>query len=571
MADDIIDITLPNYGAIRGSIDTKRQVAIFRNVPYAHVEERWRVAIKVQPWSGIRDATVQGPVPPQGPTIIPQTEMIPDKYRHVGTNQEHQYGLDHSEKEGLNLNIFVPLSALQKGAKPIPVMTYIYGGAYRNGNNALPLYDARNLVQHSVQLGQPVLVVQPNYRVAAFGFLASKELQEDMDEHVRNSSNSIPLYDQSIGNWGLQDQKLAFEWVRANIASLGGDNRNITAFGQSAGSLSLHHHMVLPAHRGLFDHAILQSAAIGALPTGTVEQEGQATFDSLVAALGIPADLPALEKVKRLRAVPTDELTRAGETATPGLEFHPFHDGGKVIPSTIPLEAWTVLPSSYDPNLQSVMIGANNDEGFGVSASLGDLSLKTWPGLFKAFAPTPELETLFNAAYGVPKKDEDITKILNVYFGDLIFLYPIERTLDALVEVAKSRQEQFRLERYHFDLEIEKTTQALPGCGSIHGGELLYVFDPPMNEDVLTATERAAAQEVQKRWIAFANQQPVVDNHGKAASAAKGEAIVWTKDYKAEVSDGRRLGDEALAFLEVVTRAKLEKVQQGLDVYQKEI
>jgi para-nitrobenzyl esterase len=55
-----INITLPNYGTIRGSVDTQRQVAIFRNVPYAHAPVRWRVAVKPQPWTGVRDATIQG-------------------------------------------------------------------------------------------------------------------------------------------------------------------------------------------------------------------------------------------------------------------------------------------------------------------------------------------------------------------------------------------------------------------------------------------------------------------------------------------------------------------------------
>jgi para-nitrobenzyl esterase len=427
-------------------------------------------------------------------------------------------------------------------------------------------------VEHSVRLGQPVLVVQPNYRVAAFGFLASKELQEDMDLYVRQSPTPIPEYDQSVGNWGLQDQKLAFEWVRENISALGGDSKNVTAFGQSAGSLSLHHHMVLPTHHGLFDHAILQSGAIGALPTGTVEQDGQANFDTLVAALGIPADLSGLEKVKRLRAIPTEELTKAGETTMPGLPFRPFHDGGKVLPSTVPLEAWSSLPSSYDPNLKSVMIGANKHEGFGIDASFGERSLKTWPGLFKAFAPTPRLEELFKSAYGSPETNEDVIKIVAEYPGDLIFQYPIERAFNALVQVNKAREGKFRLERYHFDLEIEKSSLAMPGCGSIHGGELLYVFHPPMNEDAFTEAERAAAKEVQKRWIAFANQKPIVVGDGKTtANAEKGQAVIWTKDYKVEVGNGVRLSDEVLAFWEAAMEVKLEKIQQGLDAHLKEV
>ncbi|KAF8927397.1 hypothetical protein BGZ47_002167 [Haplosporangium gracile] len=553
-----IDITLPNYGTIRDSVDAQRQVAIFRNVPYAHVTERWRVAVKAQPWTDVRDAAAQGPVQPQGPAMDPQTELIPEKYRTIGTHPTNQYGLEHSERDGLNLNITVPLLALQTGAIPIPVMTYIYGGSLRNGNNAIPLYDARNLVEHSVRLGQPVMVVQPNYRIAAFGFLASKELQDDMDEYVRKSSAPISAYDQSVGNWGLQDQKLAFEWVRENITALGGDNKNVTAFGQSAGSLSLHHHMVLPTHLGLFDHAILQSGAIGALPTGTVEQDGQAIFDSLVAALGIPADLPGLEKT----------LIKAADTATPGLVFRPFHDGAKVLPSTIPLEAYSSLPSSYDPNLKSVMIGANKHEGFGVDASFGERNLMTWPRLFKSFAPTPYLEALFKAAYGSPETDEDVIKIVAEYPGDLIFQYPIERAFSALLQVSKAREGKFHLERYHFDLETEQLSLAMPGCGSIHGGELLYIFDPPMNDDVVTESERAAAREVQKRWIAFANRQPAVVGDGKTtANAEKGQAVIWTKDYKVEVGEGVRLSDEVLTFWDAVIEVKLDKIQQGLEEF----
>ncbi|OAQ29342.1 Carboxylesterase, partial [Linnemannia elongata AG-77] len=107
----------------------------------------------------------------------------------------------------------------------------------------------------------PIIVVVPNYRMAAFGFLASKELQQDIDQHIQQSPTPIPAYDQSIGNWGLQDQKLAFEWIRENIPEFGGDAKNVTAFGQSVGAISLHYHIVLPAHHGLFDRAILQSGA----------------------------------------------------------------------------------------------------------------------------------------------------------------------------------------------------------------------------------------------------------------------------------------------------------------------
>ncbi|KAG0279749.1 hypothetical protein BGZ95_000348 [Linnemannia exigua] len=560
-----IDITLPNYGTLRGTVDTERQIAIFRNVPFAHVPERWRVAVKVRPWSGIRDATTQGPVPPQAPSLTPLAKMVPEKYFQIGTNPNYQFGVEHSEQDSLNMNIFVPLSALREGVKPVPVLTWIYGGSLRSGSNTVPVYDASNFVHHSIKLNQPVLVVQPNYRLAAFGFLASKELQEDMDEYVRNSSTPIPLYDQSVGNWGLQDQKLAFEWVRENIAFLGGDNKNVIAWGESAGSLSVHYHMLIPAHHGLFDHAILQSGTVGTMAAGTIELDGQKTFDTLLTTLGIPLDISGAEKIKRLRAVPMDELTKAGDSATTGLGYKPIHDGGKVLPSSMPIQAWATLPSSYDPNLKSVLIGTNKDEGFTFAMAFGDRNMSTWPGLVQKFAPSPQLLPLFDSIYGVPKTDEDVVKIAAEYAGDLIFQYPNEQVVDALVALGKSHEGKFKLERYHFDVETTKISELFPGCGSIHGAELLFVFNPPMTDAILTKSELAVAEEMQRRWIAFANQGTVFADDDNVACVEKDEAVIWRKDHRVEVGKGRRLSDQALVFWETITKFKLAQIQKSLD------
>lgn len=63
------------------------------------------------------------------------------------------------------------------------------------------------------------------------------------------------------GNMGLKDQNLALKWVRDNIQSFGGDPNNITIFGESAGSASVHAHILSPASKGLFHKAILQSGS----------------------------------------------------------------------------------------------------------------------------------------------------------------------------------------------------------------------------------------------------------------------------------------------------------------------
>lgn len=425
--------------------------------------------------------------------------------------------------------------------------------------------DARNFVEHSVQLGQPVIVVVPNYRMAAFGFLASKELQEDIDQHVQQSPIPIPLYDQSIGNWGLQDQKLAFEWIRDNISAFGGNAKNVTAFGQSVGAISLHYHIVLPSHHGLFDRAILQSGAIGTMSTETVEQIGQPIFDRLVEILGIPADLSGVEKVRRLREVPVDELTRASDEAGPRFGYRPFHDGGKVLPFNIPVETWADSPLSYDPNLKAVLIGANREEGYGLDNDFGERTLKTWPHLLNSFVPSPELVPLYEAAYGTPKKDEDLSTIMAEHLGDIVFHYPIERAVNALVKVKQARGDAFSLERYHFEIQTQATLDSYPNSGSMHGGELLFLFNPPMNETVFTPSELSAALEVQKRWISFAYQQPVLSDDGKATRAERDEAIVLTKDYNVEVGKGRRLSEKVVGLWDVALEVRLKDIQASLD------
>ncbi|KAG0016185.1 hypothetical protein BGZ81_011357 [Podila clonocystis] len=133
--------------------------------------------------------------------------------------------------------------------------------------------DASNLVQRSSQLGRPIFVLSVNYRLNVFGFLASKDIQEDAAEYTKTNPD-VSTYDQSIGNWRFMDVKLAFEWVRKNIQVFGGDDQNITAFGESAGSILVHFSIQTPTHYGLFDRAIMQSGTVSTIPAGIVRVEG---------------------------------------------------------------------------------------------------------------------------------------------------------------------------------------------------------------------------------------------------------------------------------------------------------
>src|SRR5262249_22635190 len=103
-------------------------------------------------------------------------------------------------------------------------------------------YDAENLAKKGI------IVVEPNYRLGVFGFFSHPELSKE-------SGHS------SSGNYGFLDQVAALEWVVKNIAAFGGDPRNITIGGESAGSLSVSALMASPLSRNLFQKAIGESGA----------------------------------------------------------------------------------------------------------------------------------------------------------------------------------------------------------------------------------------------------------------------------------------------------------------------
>ena len=51
-----------------------------------------------------------------------------------------------------------------------------------------------------------------------------------------------------LANFGLLDQASAMRWVQRHISHFGGDARRVTIFGESAGGVSVMHHVASPMH-----------------------------------------------------------------------------------------------------------------------------------------------------------------------------------------------------------------------------------------------------------------------------------------------------------------------------------
>ena len=145
----------------------------------------------------------------------------------------------------LYLNVWTPAKS---GSEKLPVLVYIFGGGFQNGDGSEPRYDGESMARKGM------VAVSVNYRTNIFGFFVHPELTKESPHHAS-------------GNYGLLDQVAALQWVQKNIAAFGGDPKRVTIAGESAGSISVSALMASPLSRNLMAGAIGESgAAIASLP-----------------------------------------------------------------------------------------------------------------------------------------------------------------------------------------------------------------------------------------------------------------------------------------------------------------
>jgi para-nitrobenzyl esterase len=209
--------------------------------------------------------------------------------------------MDRDEAMGedcLVLNVWTP--ALDRGRK-LPVMVWLHGGGYTSGSGGFICYDGIELARK-----HDVVVVTVNHRLTAFGYLY---LAGFGSERYAASSN--------MGNL---DIIAALEWVRDNIAAFGGDPGSVTIFGQSGGGGKVSSLMAMPAARGLFKRAIVQS---GAAVKGISRDAATHNAEQFLARLNLTPD-----QLEKLQDVPLQQLLQATDTSNgPPINFGPVVDG----------------------------------------------------------------------------------------------------------------------------------------------------------------------------------------------------------------------------------------------------
>lgn len=159
------------------------------------------------------------------------------------------------------------------------------------------------------------IIVAPAYRLNVFGFLASRELAAEASSSASSSTTSN-------SNFGFHDQRLALEWTATHISAFGGDPKQLTLAGHSAGAHSafhqLSHDLYLPEPKRLIKRVLLLSNGAGMQPKTL--QELQPQFDALLSHLSIPLHLSGTDKLARLRSLSPRTILQAAEQ----LDLHEF-------------------------------------------------------------------------------------------------------------------------------------------------------------------------------------------------------------------------------------------------------
>jgi para-nitrobenzyl esterase len=271
-------------GSVESTVPPRDGVRSFKGIPFAQPpvgDLRWREPQPVQDWPGVRNADTFGPTCMQ----------------RLSPNADYWFRGDGMSEDCLYLNVWTPAKS---GREKLPVLVYIFGGGFQNGDGSEPRYDGESMARKGI------VAVSLNYRTNIFGFFVHPELTSESPHHAS-------------GNYGLLDQVAALRWVQTNIAAFGGDPKRVTVAGESAGSISVSALMASPLSRDLMAGAICESgAAIASLPPRPLAEAEQNGVKFATAA--------GAGSLTALRAMTAQQLQDAAAKAQ-GLRFSTAMDG----------------------------------------------------------------------------------------------------------------------------------------------------------------------------------------------------------------------------------------------------
>lgn len=434
-------------------------VSVFKGVPYAAPPLgalRWKDPQPPAAWKGLRRADHFCAHCMQASEH--QQEFPPHAFHRSAWTKPFLIDAREPQSENcLYLNIW---TAARDSSEHRPVLVWIHGGGFGSGSGSIAMYDGSALASRGI------VVVDINYRLGVFGFLALPQLSRESPHR-------------SSGNYGLEDQIAALRWIHDNIRAFGGDPGRVTIAGQSAGAFSVNALVASPLCRGLFQGAIAESGAamlnsplMGIQGMRQAEQRGLHWMQA-----------HRISGLQALRQVSADSLLAWGGASGP------IQDG-YVLPGA--LEPWFQRDRQNDVPL---LTGWNRDEGktfapfvpilsagayrasihhrFG---SLADSVLRWYPASTDPQAAQSQYRLLRDQSIGI---ENYAWALAQQAFGHSpVYVYNFRRKLPARGDMAF--------------------------FGAFHSSEIVYALDNLWSlPRPWTAADRQLARQMSGAWLRF--------------------------------------------------------------------
>ncbi len=357
-------------GPIQG-IDSERAAAwTYLGVPFAAppVDElRWKGPKPVEPWTETRLAQ-------ELPNFCPQFLYFSNEFA--------------GSEDCLYLNVFRP----QTQERDLPIFVWIHGGGNNNGDTGqeTPAYDGARLAERG-----NMVVVTVQYRLGALGWLLHPAFATDSTLD-------------SSGNYGTADLIAALEWVQDNADAFGGDARNVTIAGESAGAANVLSLVISYRTSRLFQKGIIQSLGGRVTDRDVALAQSDALLDDLVAFSGVPEEPQTDEEIAAfLRGFDAETILTLANTSQ-------IIGDGELIPEG----GFDLLSTGTFGNYVPLLLGTNRDE----------YKLYTNPLGFNEYPDgPPELQEAvgryLSDAWRVTGADDLATTLRNVEIQPDIYVY----------------------------------------------------------------------------------------------------------------------------------------------------
>ncbi|XP_031196981.1 acylcarnitine hydrolase-like [Mastomys coucha] len=466
-ASEASPIRNTHTGQVQGKLvhvkDTKAGVHTFLGIPFAKPPVgslRFAPPKAPEPWSGVRDGTLQPAMCPQSLDVMNAEGLKEMKLKLPPVSMS---------EDCLYLNIYTPAHA-QEGSN-LPVMVWIHGGGLVAGMASM--YDGSLLAAI-----EDLVVITIQYRLGILGFFSTG------DEHAR-------------GNWGYLDQVAALRWVQQNIVHFGGNPDRVTIFGESAGGTSVSTHVVSPMSQGLFHGAIMESG-VALLPYLIADTSEM--FSAMVAKLSGCEAMDSEALVHCLRGKSEEEILAINKMfpAVVDGEFLPRH----------PKE----LLASEDFHPVPSIIGVNNDEFgwtipmlMGSAQTIKEITRENLNAVLKNTTAQmmlpPEYSDLLMEEYmGNTEDAQTLQAQFTEMMEDFMFVIPA-------LQVAHFQRSHAPVYFYEFQHQITSLKDIRPPhVKADHADEVPFVFGYffwDMKID-FTEEEKVLSRRMMKYWANFA-------------------------------------------------------------------